>query len=557
MPKSPTQFTLRHFLKSKPPDPSPSPPGKMGKTARGKKRQLSLSPQSPPGDTVKAPASNSHISSDASASPFPPLPPPSTTVSPNSKGKNGVSPPLLPYQLRTSKKLKASLSLPLLSSSSMDLLELGQDDFDATYTPTSDEADALLKEDNPLLSDSRQPTDEVMEITSPSQNEAPFSSPTAAIKAAIEAQIDEGMSSEILQFDATLNAKTNAKSNAAPLPPPPPAKVPTLPKPLPLFPNGLPFSIGTKSGPPKSKNPQDPKANPNDTYAAKAKTPPKGKVMVENILYVYRSRTTKRPLSSSEWEHIDDALIEAQAVLDLNADPIRIVNSGYDAAHRCGFIACRDLISANWCKAAILDMGKTDTLLFRAWSKGEQPEIRRCRLFFPSRFDRIGEDTIIPLLIKHNPPFRAGSLTLKSVEDVQNGRAVFIDFDPIGYAHVRDVKHRVEFLMQDIDCQVFVPKQPAKPPQGPGVSGITKLAPLSQTSSATPSMSKSSASNVAASLEKPALNTDPRLNKRAQPPLAFLKAPTPVVVEDNSLKKRNRSLDSSGTDGAKKPFGNP
>ena len=106
---------------------------------------------------MNAPASNSHISIDASASPFPPLPPPATRVSPVSKGKNGVSPPLLPYQLRTSKKLKASLSLPLLSSSSsMDLLELGQDDFDAaTYAPTSDEADALLQEDNPLLSDSR------------------------------------------------------------------------------------------------------------------------------------------------------------------------------------------------------------------------------------------------------------------------------------------------------------------------------------------------------------------------------------------------------------------
>ena len=238
--------------------------------------------------------------------------------------------------------------------------------------------------------------------------------------------------------------------------------------------------------------------------------------------------------------------------------------------HSCGFIACRDLTSANWCKAAILDMGKTDTLLFRAWSKGEQPEIRRCRLFFPSRFDRIGEDVIIPLLIKHNPPFRSGSLTLKSVEDVQGGRAVFIDFDPIGYAHVRDVKHRLEFLMQDIDCQVYVPKKSANPPLGPGVTGITKLAPLSQMSLATPSTSKLSASDATASLdstthgtagvkipEKPALKTDPRLIKRAQPPLTFLKAPTPVVVESNSLKKRNRSLDSSGTDGAKKPSGNP
>lgn len=39
---------------------------------------------------------------------------------------------------------------------------------------------------------------------------------------------------------------------------------------------------------------------------------------------------------------------------------------------------------------------------FRVESK--QPEIRLCHLFFPIRFDPIGENSLIPLLTKHPPP---------------------------------------------------------------------------------------------------------------------------------------------------------
>ena len=46
-----------------------------------------------------------------------------------------------------------------------------------------------------------------------------------------------------------------------------------------------------------------------------------------------------------------------------------------------------------WVKAAL---GVT---AFRAWSKGEQPEVRLCRLFFPARLDCLQDDRLIPLLL--------------------------------------------------------------------------------------------------------------------------------------------------------------
>ena len=85
--------------------------------------------------------------------------------------------------------------------------------------------------------------------------------------------------------------------------------------------------------------------------------PPRARVLVEHILYVYGSVVAKRPLSPQDWELVDEELIGALATMDYLTTPVRIVNSGYDATHRCGFIACRDLASANWCKLAILGMG--------------------------------------------------------------------------------------------------------------------------------------------------------------------------------------------------------
>ena len=72
-------------------------------------------------------------------------------------------------------------------------------------------------------------------------------------------------------------------------------------------------------------------------------------------------------------------------------------------------------------------------MAFRAWSKGEQPEVRLCRLFFPTRFDCLADDRLIPLLRKHNPSLGHATLVLKSSDQVQGGRAIFVEMDAASY----------------------------------------------------------------------------------------------------------------------------
>ena len=528
MPWSPKQITMASFLKK---NPDPSPPKK--RKGNGNKRKLSISPNS-------ANATSKKLNIVPTSSPnedFPPLTAP-LPVNPVPKPKP------LTYG--------SSTNAPSLFRMDSRLLET-ETECDEFASPTSEEADALLKDDDPSLCDmGLSPNPSFIDCL----DNAAESSPTAAVRSAIEAQINEGMSLEILQFDATLNTnKTNAIIDPKNIPLPitlpttlPLARAP-LPKPLPLFPDGLPYTkvhhkpkTAAKPANPLSNNANDAVAQ-DSTYAAKARTPPRARVLVEHILYVYGSVVAKRPLSPQDWELVDEELIGALATMDYLTTPVRIVNSGYDATHRCGFIACRDLASANWCKSAILGMGGNGMKTFRAWAKGEQPEVRLCRLFFPSRFDKIGEDAIVPLLIKHNPPFGSGTVVLKSVEDCQNGRAAFVEFDPISYAHVRTCKHRIEFIMQDIDCQVYVPR---KAPKGPGIPGIQKLAQAKAQApsnasdvTATPPAASSVTSSQSTSLK--GSSNDPRLHKIAQPPLSFSNKPTQAYVESNNSKKRDRS----------------
>ena len=136
--------------------------------------------------------------------------------------------------------------------------------------------------------------------------------------------------------------------------------------------------------------------------------PPKKREVVDFILFVYSSHTVKSPLSLAEWEIVDDFIMSRMAKQAPDDRLIvRIANSGYDAGHKCSFIACRDLKSQDWCKAVVRGIGWLSglrRLTFRAWAKGEQPETRCCRLFFPSRFNNFEEDSLVPLIKKHNPP---------------------------------------------------------------------------------------------------------------------------------------------------------
>ena len=492
MPKSPGSLTPASFLK-KPPDPTPF------KKKRGNKRKLSTSPTLPP-------VSKPRIS----------------TTPPDKTGSNSptspVISPLLPYQLRPkksssiSKSTKFSLSSSLLSHSMDNILESGHDDI-VMELPSADEVDALLHEDST----------ESKEDDADAGSFSPLSnadSPTAAVKAAIEAKMNENLitldTSSKAVIDANKNDSKNDSNQAVPLPSLPPP----LPKPRPLFPNGIPpfakpatcpsqgSSIGTGQDKAASNNPTK------QTYASKARSP-SNKEIVENILHIYSSQSSKNPLTYDEWKAIDAHILYAIANQDLD-DPftVRIASSGYDAPHKCGYIACRDLASENWCKALL---GLNGAGCFRAWSKGEQPIVRLCRLFFPSRFDSLSEDKLILLLKRHNPPLQQGTITLKNSVTVQGGRALFLELDTNLYAYVKSKKHKVEFPMMDIDCQLYVPpvgpssRPPSSRPSLPGITRIVRPPPpllptsgsvqttLASTSSRDPRRSKEEAGSDAQS----------------------------------------------------------
>ena len=458
------------------------------------------------------------------------------------------------------------------------LLEMDQSDIAAgpVEIPTGEEADALLRED---------PTSDNL-----------VNSPTSAVKSAIEAKITEEMTSEISHFETTskLNAvlDSNKKTlNSTPTPVPQP-----LPKPLPLFPNGLPFSLkpiqgensqtssatgdshkaalaGSSKGyftvagnanlRENSSTARDPQPQPNKskpTYATKARSPPKDKVLVEHILFVYSTWTNKAPIDSVDWGVIDSHLIGMELKLG-PADPlIRIANSGYDATHRCGFIACRDLATAEWCQTTIRGIGGVQygtKGAFRAWAKGEQPEARLCRLFFPTRFDSLDEDTLILSLKKHNPPLQRGTLILKSLDDVQSGRALFVEFDLESYAYIKSKGHKLEFVMMDVDCQFYNPPKRVAP-AGSGVTGITKISKPAQAqvqpapAQIQPLLNFANflASGLTDSPSTSAANpkpVDPRLAKPNPAGTGTLSQPPP-----NSPLKRNRSVAFDSTDGSKR-----
>ena len=601
MPRSPSTLTVASFLKK--------PPDKLMKIGKVKKRKLSLSPSNTNNDASSKKSNFNESPQALLPSPVPcplersPLSSPLTTESPVGKAKVGPhSPPLHPYQLRDSLKksnkkfLTAFTSLSSSSPSRMDdiLLETGELDACTEALPTSEEADELLRDD-PQFSTSSTRQD----------NSAP-SSPTAAVKSAIEAQIAENL----VQINSYKMCSIDSNKEATiptPLPSLPPlvAPPPSLKKTQPLFPEGLPPNCLPNPSPASSatlegtkarhggyftakgndnstksdamgnlKNPNLPKSN--STYASKAKTPPK-RVMVENILFVYSTWTNKAPIGAADWGIVDSHLLAMELRQDPSDPLIRIANSGYDATHRCGFIACKDLASADWCKRTIRGIGGSqygEKGAFRAWSKGEQPESRLCRLFFPSRFDSLDDFALELSLLKHNPPLKQGTVTVKGMDDVQNGRALFIEVDIDSYAYIKSKGFKVEFPLMDIDCQLYIPPQKKRvSSNGPGISGISKLDnPQQSQSKPQKSGTKSAASSVALSTNstpsvsspksispapvqtKGAHPADPRLSQRALPPLSSNRAPTLVRLEEQG--KRSRPDSASFTDAAKKPHSN-
>lgn len=189
------------------------------------------------------------------------------------------------------------------------------------------------------------------------------------------------------------------------------------------------------------------------TYASAAT---KAKERVEDILHVYSSQTKKNQISADVWERIMEELISIHynSVLSKAIDPkaIRVAHAGYDEKHACGFIACRDEVSAGWHKKAVSTI-RLGGSVFRAWAKGDIPPVRLTRIYLPLRFHNLEAEDIINLLKAYNSELKDGELTFKRMENLlQGGRALFLEMDQDSYTHVRNKHYKLEFIMGDLDC---------------------------------------------------------------------------------------------------------
>ena len=254
-------------------------------------------------------------------------------------------------------------------------------------------------------------------------------SPTVAVKAVIEARISEemeefGNSTSKTIATKTRNATTTSNTTASL---PNPTTLPSLasltriaPLPLVIPPfdkakhlaalrgTGARCVVNPDSGNDSTRvsnnsgmavNSTNAKTGINYTkipYADKAKAKAAPRELVSNILYVYSTKTKKAPLTRRQWDMVDEQLIGALIIRTPGARLIRISNSGYNAKHSCGFIACRDLFSANWVKWLVSGMlDCSGGVGYRAWAKDEKLEARTCRLFLPARFNRVHEDQVL------------------------------------------------------------------------------------------------------------------------------------------------------------------
>jgi hypothetical protein len=80
---------------------------------------------------------------------------------------------------------------------------------------------------------------------------------------------------------------------------------------------------------------------------------------VENILHIYSSHDSKVPISNRDWHIIEQyTLHNLLTQKSISIDDLLVVRSGYDAAHKCGFIAAESVASAEWHKKIIFSFDK-------------------------------------------------------------------------------------------------------------------------------------------------------------------------------------------------------
>ena len=439
------------------------------------------------------------------------------------------------------------------SNSSMDTNSQSMDFEDEIgWNPTNEEVDGLL---DPSSEASPRSELQISPLTVKGSPDKDVDSPTVAVKAAIEARISE----EVAEFGGSASKLAQPASSkplrtvALPVPSAP-LDVPSLDKTNHLAAlssaeaggvvnpvsgiDSLSLSADSGNKPKDSQNvlildvaADGTGVNPGShdaaagagshsratkkdkgTYADRAKAPASPRELLTNILYVYTSHDRKIPLGQSDWDLVDKQLI--RGLLEY-PELVRIANSSYDKHHSCGYIACRDKTSEDWVKNCVLSMTGNGGIGFRAWSRDEKPEVKLCRLFLPARFEDLSDSVVLTQLVRYNP-FIKDKITLKQTTQEQRGRAIFLEIEPSTYTTIYKMGRKLHFLAMDLDCQLYSgASRPRKVGLGTGIEGVKRLAPATN-SEVPPTTNSTKPSTSFKAPLAPAKIKDPRLDKSQQ-----------------------------------------
>jgi hypothetical protein len=137
-------------------------------------------------------------------------------------------------------------------------------------------------------------------------------------------------------------------------------------------------------------------------------------------------------------------------------DDLLVARSGYDAAHRCGFIAAESATSAEWHKGVILGYGG-GVKKFRAWARGEHPTLFQLRVFLPPRYNIIPSTDSVKILCTYNPFLKDGTFELQREENIGDGRALFFNISRDAFLIVRN-NYKLNFPLGKVDCNNATPK---------------------------------------------------------------------------------------------------
>jgi hypothetical protein len=315
-----------------------------------------------------------------------------------------------------------------------------------------------------------------------------------------------------------------------------------------------------------------PSSSTKPSYAAKtarASGPHRTKEIVEDFLHIYSSRNKKTPISRDLWEHVDNELITLmadKAELGLSNPGERVAHSGFDSAHGCGFIACRDPTSAAWFKEQVSLLVGPDGESFRAWGKTDVPVSRLCRIYIPDRFKRINDARILPIIMGLNSPLQGGDIVFKSISHVNGGRAMFIEVDMDTYAFIRRNLYKLDWLLGSVDCHGIAPTVVAQPvqPTPQGIEGISKLPDFSlKAILATPLLSQTKSTPSTSTQMESSDSDDSSLSSGAKKlkkglafsPLTPVKEARALEEEDNESPKHKdpRKRGSNSSKSSKSP----